>query len=217
MGSDARVNGSDPPVVASARIVWSPSSRRFAGITKDQVFPSILANPADSPSTNISTLLKVSPSNVPLSVRSSSQSMVVPSAGSSIVVGGSGQSIVTVTDSDSSDSSVPTTPLATSVCVPSPRAGSFGSTEIVQAPVSLMSDVLPTKVSIAVSPSPTLTYRLMLSTSPSTVPLTSKVLSSPQSVTVPSGDCVISGIGTGQSISRVTSSDVAVSCPSPSP
>ena len=45
------------------------------------------------------------------------------------------------------------------------------------------------------------------------MPLTSKVLSSSQSVTVPSGDSVITGAGTGQSIVTVTSFDSADSSP----
>src|SRR5688572_12208235 len=121
IGADSDVSGSEPPVEASATIVWVPSPRNSAGIVNDQLSPSSSANPAELPSTNISTLLKVLLSNVPLTVSGSSHSVVVPSAGSSIVVGASGQSISRVTPSDSSDSSVPITPLATSVCVPSPR------------------------------------------------------------------------------------------------
>ena len=45
------------------------------------------------------------------------------------------------------------------------------------------------------------------------MPLTSKVLSSSQSVTVPSGDSVITGAGTGQSIVTVTLFDSADSSP----
>ena len=75
---------------------------------------------------------------------------------------GTSQSRVTVTDSDSSDSTPPITALATSVLSPSARSSGFTEIVHVEGPSSgVMSEVLP----ISVSVSPTFTYRFIESVS----------------------------------------------------
>src|SRR5688572_29934291 len=202
IGVDSDVKGSEPPVEASATIVWGPSPRNSAGIVNDQLSPSSSANPAELPSTNISKLLKVLLSNVPLTVSGSSHSVVVPSAGSSIT-GGQSKVIVKVTASDSEDSSPSITAVATMVCSPLPKTvGSIVIDHVESPSPGVMVVVLPMRV----SPS----YRFTVVVAGSVVPLIVK-----SSHSVPSFSTRRStDLGQSKVIVKVTASDSEDSSPS---